>query len=165
MKESRYTEAIGALLGFRFSAVRQTLRALREAGLVPGLRGGDLQPEHLSMVILGLCAPTYATAADTCHRLAALQLADAADMPMSAGDALTAIVRILPRTPVLGGLDLDDGFLTVGNGQVTIEALSLAGKRAVVRYGAPDNTNNTLHRFPLNGIRELIKTMETADEN
>lgn len=162
MKESKYTEAIGALLGFRFSAVRQTLRALREAGLVPGLRGGDLQPQHLPTVVLGLCAPTFATAADTSSRLAALRLADAADLPKTAGDAMAAIVRILPRSPVLGGLDLDDGFVTVGNGQVTIEALSLAGKRAVVRYGAPSSTDNTLHRFPLNGIRELIKTMETT---
>ncbi|WP_165219537.1 hypothetical protein [Affinirhizobium pseudoryzae] len=160
MKESRYTEAIGVLLGFRFSAVRQTLRTLREAGLVPGLRGGDLQPEQLPAVILGLCAPTFATAADTYERLAALRLADAADLPKSAGDALTAIVRILPRSPVLGSLDLDDGFLTVGNGQMTIDALSLAGKRAVVRYGTSDNADNALHRFPLNGIRELVKTME-----
>lgn len=162
MKESRYTEAIGAKLGFRISAVRQTLRALREAGLLPGLRGGDLRPDHLPTVILGLCAPTYATAAETYHRLAALQLADAADMPMSAGDTLAAIVRILPRSPAFGSLDLDDGFVTVGNGQVTIEALSLCGRRAVVRYGAPDNTNHGLHRFPLNGVRELAKMMETT---
>lgn len=162
MKESKYTEAIGALLGFRFSAVRQTLRALREAGLVPGLRGGNLKPQHLPTVVFGLCAPTFATAADTSSRLATLRLADAADLPSTAGDALAAIVRILPRSPVLGGLDLDDGFITVGSGQLTIEALSLAGKRAVVRYGTPDNNDNTLHRFPLNGIRELAKTMETT---
>lgn len=161
MKESRYTEAIGALLGFRFSAVRQTLRALREAGLVPGLRGGDLQPQHLPTVVFGLCAPTFATAADISSRIADLRLSDAADLPKSAGDALAAIVRILPRSPVMGGLDLDDGFVIIGGGQVTIEALSLAGKRAVVRYGTPDITDNALHRFPLNGIRELIQTMET----
>lgn len=165
MNESRFTEAIGARLGFRFSAVRQTLRSLREAGLVPGLRGGDLSPQHLPIVVLGLCASTYATAADTCNRLAALRLSDAADLPKTAGDALAAIVRILPKSPVLGGLDLDDGFLIIGGGQMTIEALSLAGKRAVVRYGTPDNTDNTLHRFPLNGIRELVKTMEAKNED
>lgn len=160
MKESKYTEAIGALLGFRFSAVRQTLRTLREAGLVPGLRGGDLQPQHLPTVAFGLCAPTFATAADTSSRLATLRLSDGADLPKTAGDALAAIVRILPRSPVMGGLDLDDGFVILGGGQMTIEALSLAGKRAVVRYGEPDSTDNTLHRFPLNGVRELIQTME-----
>ncbi|WP_421580098.1 hypothetical protein [Shinella sp. M31] len=161
MAESKYTGVIGALLNHRFSHVRQTLRSLREAGLIPGRRQGDITARHIGDIVLALTAPTFPGAPDHVHRLRCLTLRSAADAPATVGHLLHALVDTLPSSPVLGDLDLDDGWLGISADCVELECLSLTGKRAVVRYGAEDaQPSSPITRVPLNGLRKLATAIE-----
>lgn len=156
--ESRFAPNIATLLHQRMPHVRHTLRCLREAGITPGKRAGDLSIAHLADVIFGLTSPMLPAVAQHVRTLRNLVAADeTASLPRLAGDAIGAIVAILPKSPVLGDLDLDDGFIAVGDDRVVIEVLSLTGSRAVIRYGAGATSPQTspIHRFALNDIRVL----------
>lgn len=160
MRESRHLGQIARLFHQPISKVRQTLRALREAGMLPGKRGGDLRPHHIADVVFGLCAEGIQASPRCVRELRLARLQDAADLPATAGEMLRAVIETLPKSPVLGDLDLDDGFLSVSDESVVIECLSLSGKRAVVRYGTPDETTSPTYQFKLNEIRELAEIVE-----
>ncbi|WP_105419200.1 hypothetical protein [Neorhizobium sp. T25_27] len=164
MRESRHLGQIARLFSQPISKVRQTLRQLREAGMLPGKSGGDLQPHHLADVILGLTSDGIQASPAHVRALRRLPLRDAADLPATAGEMLRAIIETMPRTPVLADLDLDDGFLLVADDSIALECLSLSGKRSVVRYGDENGPNSRIHQFQLNSIRELAVLVETFNE-
>jgi hypothetical protein len=165
MRESRHLGQIARLFHQPISKVRQTLRTLREAGMLPGKSGGDLQPRHLVDVVLGLSSDGIQASPAHVRALKRLPLRDATDLPATAGEMLRAVIETMPRSPVLGDLDLDDGFLSVTDDGIDLECLSLSGKRAVVRYGAVNTSSSSIHRFQLNSIRELAVLVETPYEN
>lgn len=166
--ESRFVPDIAACLHYRVTTVKHTLRALREDGLIPGKRVGDIHAKHIVDVIFGLTAPTLPRVACTTRTLRAMSAVDdTAGLPCLASNALEAIIAVLPKSPVLGDLDLDDGFISIADDRIQIEALSLTGKRAVIRYGAGITTPLTspMHRFELNDVRVLAKIIGNRHEN
>jgi len=164
MRESRHLGQIARLFRRPISEVRQTLRTLREAGMLPGKRGGDLRPHHIADVVFGLCSEGIQASPRCVRELRLARLQDAADLPATAGEMLRAVIETLPKSPVLGDLDLDDGFLSISDDRVELQCLSLSGKRAVVRYGAIDAAASPIHKFNLNDIRQLVEIVETFNE-
>jgi hypothetical protein len=162
--ESKYTEIIAAQLGREFSTVRQTLRSLREAGMIPGRRHGDITAEHLPVIIIGLCSPTYAGAPDHVKSVKALRLTSNSCLPFTVGRLLTQIVKAIPASPAFYHLDLDDGVINLAEDRVELETLTLTGVRSVVRYGAGISAPSTgqVHRVQLNAIRALAVAIGTT---
>ena len=136
MKESKYVGVIAAALGQPISHVRQVLRSLREDGQIPGIRGGDLNTEHLAAVITAVTVDLIKDAAPRARSLGALPLHSAADLPSTAGAMLTRLVHTIVASPVLADFDLDDGYLHIGHDSIVLECLTLSGRRACVRYGS-----------------------------
>ncbi|KAA9386913.1 hypothetical protein [Neorhizobium galegae] len=164
MRESRHLGQIARLFHQPISKVRQTLRQLREAGMLPGKSGGDLQPRHLVDVVLGLTSDGIQASPAHVRALRRLPLRDATDLPATAGEMLRAVVETMPRSPVLGDLDLDDGRLLIADNSIALECLSLSGKRSVVRYGDENGPTSHIHQFQLNSIREIAVLVETPYE-
>ncbi|MBP2560350.1 hypothetical protein J2857_003119 [Neorhizobium galegae] len=163
MRESRHLGQIARLFSQPISKVRQTLRQLREAGMLPGKSGGDLQPHHLVDVVLGLTSDGIQASPAHVRALRRLPLRDA-DLPGTAGEMLRAVIETMPRSPVLGDLDLDDGRMFIADNSIALECLSLSGKRSVVRYGDINGPTSRIHQFQLNDVRELATIVETFNE-
>ncbi|CDZ60335.1 Hypothetical protein NGAL_HAMBI2605_09570 [Neorhizobium galegae bv. orientalis] len=132
--------------------------------MLPGKSGGDLQPHHLVDVVLGLSSDGIQASPAHVRALRRLPLRDATDLPATAGEMLRAAIETLPRSPVLGDLDLDDGRLLIADNSIALECLSLSGKRSVVRYGDEKTSRSPIHRFNLNDVRELATIVETFNE-
>lgn len=136
MRESRFTGVIAATLGQPISHVRQILRALREDGQIPGIRGGDLQIEHLAAVITAVTADFVKDASGRARSLGALTLQSAADLPSTGGAMLTRLMSTIATSAVVADYDLDDGYLHIGDDSIVLECLTLSGRRACIRYGS-----------------------------
>ena len=156
MKESKYTGVIAATLGQPISHVRQILRALREDGQIPGIRGGDLRIEHLAAMITAVTADFVKDAAGRARSLGALPLQSAAELPSTAGAILTRLISTIATSPVVADYDLDDGYLHIGDDSIVLECLTLDGRRACIRYGsgAPAIAATTT-TFPLSALVAL----------
>jgi hypothetical protein len=157
--EKRYAEAIAGSTGRAVSDARQMLRALREADLVPG-HGIAPKPEHVARIILALSADLQKSVAPTVAALQDLTVRTNVRLPPSAGGMLTLLVETLPRSPVFGDFDLDDGFLHFSAESVNLECLTLAGHRACVRYGAPFEGIAHTVTIPISTVRSLIAAVK-----
>ncbi|MDB5575864.1 MAG: hypothetical protein JWR80_1040 [Bradyrhizobium sp.] len=160
MRESRYTSVIGAVMGYPYSWVRQTLRELREAGITPGIRGGDIRLEHIPAIVLALSSPRIKDASGRIKALQALPLRSVVDMPSTAGAMLAKVVATLPATPVVGDFDCDDGLLHISDHAVVLEVLTLTGNRCCIGYG-PDSAGAITKQttIPLQKIRSLAEAI------
>lgn len=156
--ERKYSMALAHAAGRPTGQVRQMLRALREAGFVPGFDGKP-SSIHVARVILALGADLVKDAAPTVATLRVLPLRTPAALPPTAEAMLAELVAVLPASPVLSDFDLDDGLLHLAADSVTLECLTLAGHRVCVRYGAPLTGIASRTTVPINQIRKIIQAI------
>lgn len=133
--ERAYSQRLAEITGRNFSSSRQTLRALREADLVPG-HGETPTAANVANIVLALSADAIGKAPDRVRTLSALPQTSNTNLPATAGAMLAALLIARKTGPVLGDFDVEDGFLHLGPRCVVLECLTLAGKRVCVRYGA-----------------------------
>jgi len=141
--ERTHAAPLAEATGLPISHCRTMLRILREAELVPGARTRPAA-SHIARIILALSSPTAERAVEAVRQLQGLRLASAADLPAMAEDCIAQLVATVPRSPVLADFDVDGGVLHIGDGELVLECLTLAGKRACIRYGSA--TPNQIQR-------------------
>lgn len=156
--ERQYAAPMAHAVGQTISACRQKLRALREAGLVPG-KGVPPQSKHVARIVLALAADTAKGGVERVNALRLAPLASPAELPGNAEGLLARLVEILPNGPVIGDLDLDDGILHIGETHLILEALTLAGKRACAVYGSRPEGVAVAVSIPLATIRTLAESI------
>lgn len=148
--ERAYSQRLAEIAGRGFSSSRQLLRALREAGLVPG-HGNAPTAADIANIVLALSAETIATAPKRARALSTLPQTSATGLPPTAGAMLAALLVARKTSPVFGDFDIEDGFLHLGATGIVLECLTLTGKRACVRYGAGADgiSNATIIPLPI----------------
>lgn len=160
--DQKYAAVVAKATDRPISSARQMLRSLRESGFVPG-HGTNPGARHIARIVIALSADT-AKAAPT--RVAALRtqpLRSPAELPGLAENMIERLVEVLPRSPVLADFDLDDGSLHLGENFATLEVLTLAGKRACVRYGTAQTS--AIHEttiIPLATVRRLAEAIRDS---
>lgn len=157
--ERKYQSSLARSAGRPISSARQLLRALREAGFVPG-HGAIPTSTHIARIIMALAADTAKAAPERVRALRLLPCRTACGLPSTAEAMLTRLVEIVDASPVLDEFDIDGGTLHIGPTWVTLECLSLTGKRAAVRYGdsAGDAVTASVS-IPIATIREIANSI------
>jgi hypothetical protein len=157
--DRHYSMSIAQATDRPISEVRQRLRALREAGLVPG---ADQRPRavHAARIALALATDNTTDAPALVSKLRTLPLQTPCSLPATAEGMLTRLIETVPRSPVLDDFDIDDGFVHVGDDSVSLECLTLAGHRVVVRYGEPFSGISHRVTILMTTIQKIAKAIE-----
>lgn len=157
--ERAYSQRLAEITGRSFSSSRQLLRALREARLVP--RHGEIPTAaDVASIILAISADTFVAAPERVRALSAMPQTSATSLPPTAGAMLAAFLIARKNGPVLGDFDVEDGFLHVGPTSVTLECLTLTGKRACIRYGADPAGISQTTTIPLPIVAKFTSLFE-----
>jgi hypothetical protein len=157
--ERKYQVALARSAGRPISSARQLLRALREAGFVRGHHDTPT-PIHIARILMALSADTVTAAPDRVRVLRTLPLRTPCGLPTTVETMLTRLVEIVNVSPVMDEFDVDGGSLHLGPTWVTLECLSLTGKRAAVRYGDPiGDTVTASTTIPISTIREITNSI------
>ena len=157
--DKRYALALARSAGRPVSNARQLLRALREAGLVPG-HGETPTSVHTARVVMALSADLVKNVVPTVTALRTLPITTPCGLPATAEAMLTRLIEILPHGPVFGDYDVDDGFVHIATDSVSLECLTLTGHRACARYGAPFAGIAHTVTIPVSSIRAIAAAIK-----
>ena len=138
MDSTRIPAAVAAITGLPESHCRQVLRAAREAAWLSSGRHPTIEPVHISRLLLGLASRRIADVAPTIAALRDMPLQATAGPSGTLEEALVALIVALPKSPVLGDLDISGGCLSIDPERraVTWHVHDLLGRPAALRYAA-----------------------------
>lgn len=160
--ERQYQYFVARSVDMPVSAARQMLRALREAGLIPG-NGITPSAIHIARIVMALSSDTAKGAPERVNALRLLPLRTACGLPSTAEAMVARLVDTVSSSPVLDEFDIDGGSLQIGPFSIVLDCLSLTGKRAVVRYGgAPADAITTSTTIPISMVRKLAESIREA---
>ncbi|MGO4838972.1 hypothetical protein AB4144_42670, partial [Rhizobiaceae sp. 2RAB30] len=155
LMDQKYAAVVARATDRSVSSARQSLRALRENGFVPGY-GANPSAVHVTRIVMAMSADTVKEVPERVAALRRLPLRSPAELPGLAETMIELLVDVFPTSPVLADFDLDGGSLHLGASSVTLEVLTLSGKRACVRYGTePSSAVRAATIIPLATIRKL----------
>ena len=158
--ESTHTQRLSEITRRAAPFCGYVLRSLREAELVPG-HGEPPTVANVANIVMALSAPTARSAPDHVRTLAALPQTSTSILPPTAGAMLAALLIARKSGPVFGDFDVEDGFLHLGPSNVTLECLTLTGKRACVRYGADPAGISQTTTIPLPVVAKFTSLFES----
>jgi hypothetical protein len=165
MSAERYASVIAAITSRPISEVRQRLRAARESGFLPSGRAVDLYAKHLARILIALACDRVADVGPT---ISALRVAKRQSSDGPGGDlesALSTLITTLPKSPVLGDLDVSTGHLAIDveRREATLHVHDLFGRPLAVRYSPytmPPAGCSMQTQIPLAAVRELAKLIK-----
>jgi hypothetical protein len=146
---------------------RQIWRALRECGGLPGGPNVRLGPEHVARVLLALTTLQIKDTGQTVAELGALPTISTDAPPGALLDALTALVRTIPASPIMADLDVGTGHLEVDvrSASVTWHVHDLFGRPRTIVYRQPSappiSGVTTISIVPLAVVRAIAEKLVT----